>query len=252
MLHKTVIIKIRQRLGIPHKGMISEKNALAWYRNHFRQAKGEDMKGTLGFHYEPHSGLIAFAYEVSSDSLRIYLPQPVDIAVPLDKEAVTLAEELDLPDWAALALRLVLLLGELPNALEIRLPNELMAQFAGLGVLIHPITNVSLRRWRKTGEMMGLLPGKTDVWKSPGIITSYTPKRKNTYQPLYWQTLLAYHDAIRHRMERRQKGKRGLLQETAKILEKKYGWEYFPDSYTVRRYLDRAEKMWHISTHLGK
>jgi len=63
------------------------------------------------------------------------------------------------------------------------------------------------------------------------------------------QTFLAYYDAIEQRREKGQKGKRGLLVETAKILKKKYGWEYEHDSYTIRRYLDRAQKIWHISTH---
>ncbi len=96
--------------------------------------------------------------------------------------------------------------------------------------------------------MMGLLLTKIDMWKVPGTITSYGPKRKNRKEWLYWQTLLACMEAIGERRKRGQKGKRGLLIETAKILEKKYGWEDEYDSYTIRHYLDRAEKMWHIST----
>ena len=96
------------------------------------------------------------------------------------------------------------------------------------------------------GEMMGLLLGKTYVWRFPEIITSYSSKRENKKELQYWQTLLAYNDAIYARRMRNQKGKRGILKETAKILEKEYGWEYEHDSYTIRRYLDRAEKIWHI------
>ena len=106
----------------------------------------------------------------------------------------------------------------------------------------------SLRRWRQTGEMMGLLPGEIDMWKVPGATTTSSPKRENNMKLLYWQTYQAYMDAIGERRLIGQKGKRGLLVETAKILEANYGWQYEPDSYTVRRYLDRAEKMWHIST----
>jgi len=40
----------------------------------------------------------------------------------------------------------------------------------------------------------------------------------------------------------------GLLKETAKKLKEDYGWKYEEDSYTVRRFLDRAERIWHIST----
>jgi len=43
--------------------------------------------------------------------------------------------------------------------------------------------------------------------------------------------------------------RRFTVRDIAEILEKKYGWEYEYDSYTIRRYLDRAEKMWHISIH---
>ena len=249
MLQKTAIIKTRQRLGIPDEGLPSEGEALAWYGEHFRQTKGGEMRGTFGFQYDQRSGLIDFEYEAGSDFLQVYAPQPLDNEVPLDKEAITLAEELNMPDWVAPVLRLVLLVGEIPDKLELKLPDHLIAPLGGFRVLVHPIGSVSLRRWRKTGEMMGLLLGEIDMWKVPGTITSYSSKRESKKELLYWQTLLAYHDAVEQRRMRGQKGKKGLLVETAQILEKKYGWEYFPDSYTVRRYLDRAEKIWHISTH---
>ena len=65
---------------------------------------------------------------------------------------------------------------------------------------------------------------------------------------LYWQTLRAYMDAIGERRLQGQKGKKGLLVDTARILVRDYDWNKKEDSYTIRRYLDRAEKMWHIST----
>lgn len=123
---------------------------------------------------------------------------PKWLEVPLDKEVIILAKELNLPDWVAPALRLMLLIGELPEKLELRLPEYLIAPFGS--------------------------------------------QRGNEKKWLYWQTFLAYMEAIGERRMKKKKGKRGLLLEAAKILEKKYGWDYFPDSYTVRRYLDRAEK----------
>ena len=246
MLQKTAIIKTRQRLGIPDEGLLSDKEALAWYRGHFRQAKGEEMKGTFGFRYDQRSGLIDFEYETGPEFIRIHAPLPLDNTVPLDKEVITLAKELNMPDWATPVLRLVLLVGEVPEKLELRFPEHLIAPLGGFHVLVHPIGRVSLRSWRKTGGMMGLLLGEIDMWKVPGTITSYSSKRENKKELLYWQTLLAYHDAVGQRRKRGQKGKRGLLVEAAKILEKEYRWDYFPDSYTVRRYLDRAEKIWHI------
>jgi len=248
MLQKSAIIDIRQRLGISEGGLLSEEEALAWYRNHFRQAKGKDMKGTFGFQYDPRSGLIDFEYKASSNLLQIYAPQPLDDAVSLDKEVLTLAKEMNVPDWAAPVLRLVLLVGNPVEELELHFPDHLIAPLGSFHVLVHPVGSISLKKWRKAGEMMGLLPGKIDMWKVPGIITSYSSKRENKKEWLYWQTFLAYNDAIYERRMRGQKGKRGLLIETAKILEKKYGWEYEHDSYTIRRYLDRAEKIWHIST----
>ena len=173
---------------------------------------------------------------------------PLDNAVPLDREAMLLAEEINISDWAAPWLRLVILVGEPPEVIEVHLPDHLIAPLGNMRVLVHPIKKLSLKKWREAGEMMGLLPGKIDMWKVPGTITSYSSKRESKYELLYWQTFLAYNDAIYERRMRGQKGKRGLLIETAKILEKKYGWEYEHDSYTIRRYLDRAEKMWHIST----
>lgn len=248
MLQKNAIIRVRKRLGIPDEGLSGEKEALAWYNEHFKQAKGVKFKGSLGFHYQPFQSLFEFDYQSGPDKFSISIPYPLDHEVPLDREAITLARELNMPDWAAPALRLVLLVGKLPEKLEFRLPDHLIAPLGGCRVLLHPIDNVSLRRWRKTGEMMGLLTGKVDMWKVPGIITSYGSKRKNKKEPLYWLTLFAYRAAIEARRKRGQKGKRGLLVETAKILERKYGWEYEHDSYTIRRYLDRAEKIWHISS----
>jgi hypothetical protein len=258
MSRKTAIIPVRKRLGIPDDGLPSEKEALAWYREHFRQTKGVEFKGSFGFHYQPFQSLFEFDYQSSPDKFAISIPYPLDHGVPLDREVISLAREFNMPDWAAPALRLVLLVGKLPERLEFIIP------LGGFWVLVHPVGSVSLRHWRKIGRMMGLLlsktdillpdktdtplPSKIDMWEVPGIITSYSPKRKNKKEWLYWQTLLAYYDAIEQRKEKGQKGKRGLLEETAKILEKKYDWKYFPDSYTVRRYLDRAEKIWHISS----
>jgi len=148
---------------------------------------------------------------------------------------------------AAPWLRLVILVGEPPDVMEVQTPDHLMAPLGDLRVLVHPTKKLSLRKWRKTGEMMGLLPGEIDLWKVPGVATTYSPKRNNTMEFLYWQTLSAYMDAIGERRMRGQKGKRGLLVDTARILITNYGWKHKEKSYTIRRYLDRAEKLWHIS-----
>ena len=189
MLRKTAIIGARKCLGIPDEGLPSKEEALAWYREHFRQFKGEEMKGRFGFQYDQRSGLVDFEYEAGPEFIQIHAPLPLDNTVPLDKEVITLAKELNMPDWVAPVLRLVLLVGKLPEKLELKLPDYLIVPLGGFRVLVHPIGSVSLRRWRKTGAMMGLLPGEIDMWKVPGTITTYIPKRGNKNELLYWQTL---------------------------------------------------------------
>ena len=64
---------------------------------------------------------------------------------------------------------------------------------------------------------------------------------------LYWQTLQASVEAIDVRLQRGAKGKKGLLQDTAQILIKKYGWkEWEVDTYRISRYLKRAKDRWSI------
>jgi hypothetical protein len=248
MIHKTAIISIRKRLNIPEEGLPDEAEALAWYEEHFYRAKGVKFNGSFGFHYKPFQGMFEFDYQSSPDKFSISTPYPLDSEVPLDREVITLAKGLVVPDWAVPALRLVLLVGELPEVLGLWFPEHLIAPLGEFRVLVHPADGVGVRQWRRIGEMMGLLPGEVDMRQVLGIITSYGSKRSNKKEGLYQQTLLAYYDAIEQRRKRGQKGKKGLLLETAKILEEKYGWPVFPDSYTVRRYLDRAEKIWYIST----
>jgi hypothetical protein len=252
MIHKTAIISIRKRLGIPEDGLPNEAEALAWYGEHFYHAKGIKFSGSFGFHYIPFQGKFDFDYQSSPDKFSIFAPYPLDAEIPLDKEVITLTEgkegEKVMPGWAAPALRLVLLVGGLPEKLELWFPEYLIAPVGEFRVLVHPADSVGVRRWRKTGEMMGLLPDGVDVWQVPGVMTTYGSERKNKKRELYWQTLNAYYEAIGRRAERGKKGKKGLLLETAKILEVKYGWPGYPESYEVRRYLDRAEKIWHVST----
>ena len=88
------------------------------------------------------------------------------------------------------------------------------------------------------------------VQKKEGwTITTYEAKRENNMEDLYWLTLCAYMETTKERASRGQKGKRGLLVDISKLLFTKYGWKKEEESYTIRRYLDRAEKLWHISTH---
>lgn len=247
MLLKTAIIEIRKQLGIPVEGFPSEEVALAWYKKHYDTAKGRHFINYFGFHYDRLTGYVTFQSETKPHSFRIYKARPLDSSVALDKAAIQLVKEEKIPDWAAPCIRLVILVGELPEDIKIVLPEHLVSPLGQLRVLVHPPKSVSLRGWKKTGELMGLLPGKVDYWKIPGISTTYRPKRQNKKELLYLQALAAYLEAVDERRENEIKGTRGLNEETAVILKNKYGWQREPDSYTVTRYLARAKKIWQIS-----
>lgn len=244
MIHKSTIINIRQRLGVPQEGFPSNKKALGWYREHYHQAKGKDFTGFFGFQYD--RGYIDFEYEITQDYFKINSAPHLDIEVPLDSEAITLIKDVNIPNWAAPCLRLVILIGKPSDIIEIRIPDHLMTARENFRILVHPEEELSRRKWRKTGERLGLLPGDIDLWKVPGVITTYSPKRANSYEFSYWQTYLAYMDAIEERRLLGKKSKKGLLVDTAIILVRDYGWNKVEESYTIRRYLDRAEKIWRI------
>ncbi|MFC1901375.1 hypothetical protein ACFLX3_00380 [Chloroflexota bacterium] len=248
MLHKAAIIEVRNRLGIPESGLPDEEKALTWYKEHYLQSKGEEFSKDLGFEYDRSTGYIYFKYEIGPDYFKIFVPNPVDDEVPLDREASLLAHLENTPDWAAPWYRLLILIGEVPEMVAVQAPDHLIAPMGSFRLLIHSPSPSSSRKWRKAGEMMGTLPSETTYWSAPGISTTFSSKRENKMESTYWQVLHAYLEAVEERKKIYKKGKKGLLIETAKTLEANYGWEYEPDSYTVRRYLDRALKIWHIST----
>jgi hypothetical protein len=232
--------------------MSDAKTALRWYKEHFRKATGASFKGSFGFRYQPGADIIDIEYKSSPKGIWIAAPSLIDQRIPLDREVADIATEAKLPEWAAPALRLVVLIGEIPEKLELRVPHRFISPLGNWRVLVHPANKVSTRDWRQTGEMLGVLPSEVDMWQVPGTITIYEKKRANARRQLYQQTMLAYQEAIAERRKRNKKGKWGLLKETARILKENYGWKYEEDSYTIRRFLDRAEKLWRISTRLEK
>jgi hypothetical protein len=248
MLQKSAIIEVRQRLGIPEDGFPIKALALMWYRNHYKRVTGKQFKGNFGFQYDYSSQVVDFEYDLGLDSMKIYIPAPLDEAVPLDKEALSLASEEKVPSWAAPVFRPVILIGELPEMIELRIPSHLTSTQWDLHILIHPIEELSLRNWRKVGQALGLLEGTVRQANIACTTTTYSPKRENKMEDKYLQTLWAYLTAVEERKRRGIKGRKGLLKETGQILKERYGWDTPLDSYVVRRYLDRAEKLWHIST----
>jgi len=248
MKHKSAKIKqIRHAFGIREEGFSSKHEALDWYREHFRVAKGSDFTGSFGFRYDFSTSCLEFDYDLRPDGFFVASPYPLDIDIPFDREVSALAEELEVSEWLAPALRLVVLMGELFDDETPYVPLWLMAPLGQFRLLVHPGGNVSLRNWRRTGELLGVLPSKPNLWQTLGVMQGYGKEKWGKKEELYWQTLQASLKATNIRLQQGKKGKRGLLQDTAKVLIEQYGWnEWEVDSYKVSRYLKRAKERWHI------
>lgn len=249
MQQKTAkFIEIRRMFRIPKEGFATEREASDWYRAHYKVAKGTDFAGSFGFRYVfPGHSQLEFDYRVSPEGFFIAYPHPLDNAIPFDREVSALAKEVRLPEWKAPALRLVVLMGgpfdnEVPY-----IASWLIAPIGQFRLLFHPASTMSLRQWRRMGEFVGVLPSKPDLWQVPGITQGYGDQKWGKKGESYWETQMAYMEVVGIRRQQGRKGKRGILQDTAKRLEEEYGWEYAPDSYTIRRYLDRAQKIWHMT-----
>lgn len=241
------IIYIRDTFEIPKEGFASKKEALEWYKNHFKIAKGKEFVGGFGFSYEFSRRSLEFDYELRPDGMFIACAAPLDPDVPFDREVSTLATQLELPKWLAPASRLIVLMGKLFDDEIPNIPFWLMAPLGNFRLLVYPERNVSLRKWRKIGELLGVLPSKPSLWETQGVMQGYGEEKWGKKEELYWQTLQAGVEAVNIRLQQGRKGKRGLLQDTAKVLTGKYGWkEWEVDSYKVSRYLKRAKQRWHI------
>jgi len=290
MLSKTAIMEIRKTLGIPESGFANEEDALSWYKLHYQVAKRAEFTGVFGFRYRSFDQTISFDIKIVGNKLEVPIPSSIDTEVPLDNSALDLAREEKLEPWAE-AMRLVILVGNAPEIVKLNVPEYFVAPIGRMSVLVHPNSSVRLNQWRRTGEMMGVLVrpasnaslerrsttgemmGVLDSDITPrarGLTTVYRMGRMKIGEPLYWETYLAYKDAITERRRKKKEnwekkgisletldmitelkpenlGRKGLLRETAKILVSKYHWPKEEESYTIRRYLDRAQKIWNIS-----
>lgn len=250
---KTWIVKLRKQLGIPEAGFLSQSEAWTWYQAHFKAAKGHDFTGRFGFRFDRDSNRLEFDYQGGDDGLFIGYPYPLDSQVPLDREALGLARKLELEEWVAPALRLIMLMAKLTSSRVYYLPDIptwLIAPLGQLRVLVHPATRLSLRGWRRIGERLGFHPSTAaynlNVFMGmPAIVQEYGKPRKSKKEEQYLEVLKAYYEV---RDKRRKEGRRsnwGVLKETANLLMQKYGRAM--DSYTVKRYLDRAIQRWYIT-----
>ena len=127
MINKNKILEVRMGMGIPENGLPSEEEALVWFKDHYCRVKNKEFSGNFGFEYDRLSGYIYFKYELQKDYFKILVPSPLDNEVPLDREATLLAHLEEIPDWAAPWFRLLILIGEAPEMIEVQAPEHLIA-----------------------------------------------------------------------------------------------------------------------------
>ncbi len=236
------IKSIRQELGIPANGFPNESEALDWYRDHYEKAKGIPLKSGFGYRFEEFGRSIEFDDEYDYDSGRLslnYIPE-IDKKVPLDVQALSLAWDSGIDPVSAPALRLPILVGYPEESLPL-IPSYISAAMGGARLLMHPPSVV-------TDEMRRQILDEPGPF-STGISQVYLGERNNKNIPRYFDVHRAYGDWVAMKREKERIGttivsKKGYLKWIAKRLEKEYGWESIPSSYTVCRYLQRSRKVW--------
>ncbi len=235
------ILSIRHRLGIPAKGFPNESEALDWYRDHYEKAKGIPLRSGFGYRFEEFRRSIEFDYEYDYDSGKLslnFIP-PIDKQVPLDKHALSLAQDSGIDPVSAPALRLPILVGYPKDSLLL-IPSYISVDMGGARLLMHPPSIISNELRRQILDESGPF--------STGINQGYLGERKNKNMPRYFDVNRAYGDWVAMKREKERKGtkvsKKGYLKWIAQRLVREYGWESIPASYTVLRYLERAKKVW--------
>jgi hypothetical protein len=235
------IISIRRNLGIPVNGFPNEREALDWYRYHYKKAKGISLRSGFGYRFEEFRRNIEFDYEYDYDSGKLslnFIP-PIDKQVPLDKQALSLARGGGIDLVSAPALRLPILVGYPIDSLPL-IPNYISAAMGGARLLMHPPSIVTDELRRQIMDESGPF--------STGINQGYLGERKNRNMPRYFDLYRAYGDWVEMKREKERNGskvsRKGYLKWIAQQLVTEYGWESKPASYTVLRYLERAKKFW--------
>ena len=235
------LISIRHELGIPANGFPNESEALDWYRDHYEKAKGIPLECGFGYRHSFPISRIEFDYEYDHDSRKLslnFIP-PIDKQVPLDKHALSLAQDGGIDLVHAPAVRVVILVGTPTSALPL-ISTYITAAMGGARVLMHPPAVVTDKLRRQILDEPGFF--------STDINQGYLGERENKNIPLYLDVYRAYGDWVEMKREKERKGtivsRKGYLKWIAKQLVKKYGWESIPRSYTVCRYLERSRKIW--------
>ncbi|MFC1956733.1 hypothetical protein ACFLVY_00330 [Chloroflexota bacterium] len=239
-----IITSIRRELNIPIRGFQSEEEALAWYRQHYQEAKGRPFQHGFGFRFDITKRILELDYEYDDTNKRFtigFVP-PIDKDVPFDQSVLSLAISIGLDVFLAPALRLLVLVWSVQERLP-EIPNYTFAHLGSFRLLVQSPRALS-------SDQRGKL---LDDLKPPQAsrITGYWVKRKRQKIGRYLEVLRAYYDWIDEERQRQKKGmkvsKKGYLVWMAEKLVKSYGWELKPSSYTVKRYLDRARELWRFS-----
>lgn len=119
MLHKISLLEIRNKLGIPVKGLNDDKLAMNWYEQHYLENKGIPFAGHFGFSYSPSQHMLGFDYDYQEGIFSIRIPAKIDEEIPLDVACIKLAKDNGIPATLISALRLVLLMGEIVTDFEL-------------------------------------------------------------------------------------------------------------------------------------
>lgn len=235
------IISIRQELEIPADGFPDESTALDWYKTHYKKVKGASLRGSFGYRFGDTPDIIQFDYDYDpkNGKFSINFIPPIDKQVPLDTHAVSLAWESGIDPVNAPALRLAILVGHSRGSLPL-IPSYVSADMGAARLLMHPPSVLSDEIRRRILDKSGSL--------SKGITHGYLGDRKRKNFAKYFDVWIAYGDWIAMKREKKREGKiisrKGYLKWIAKRLFEEYGWEFVPSSYTVCRYLARANNIW--------
>jgi hypothetical protein len=141
--------------------------------------------------------------------------------------------------YIAPALRLILLVGKLQERLP-EIPNYIFATVGSFHLLMQS------PRALPEEQRAQLL----DDLRQPeaSSIIGYWQKRKHQKIGLYLQVYMAYSSWVSDKRQREKRGEKvsqkGYLVWIARRLVEDYGWKSQPRSYTVKRYLDRAQELW--------
>jgi len=242
------IISIRRQFNIPVDGFRDEREALAWYKQHYQQVKGEPFQQGFGFRFDITGRVLELDYEYDDASQRFSMSSipPIDKEVPFDQSVLSIALDMGMDVYLAPALRLTVLAGRVQE----QLPEIPTYTFAALGSFRLLVQSPGVLSGEQRAQLLDDLRPP-----SSSLIIGYWVKRKRQKIGLYLQVSWAYSDWIHEKRQRQKKGekvsKKGYLVWIAKRLVKNYGWKLQPNSYTVKRYLDRASELWHISAFVG-